>query len=56
MTKKVLISIVEEKDVAALVELIQKDLGYDDAKEDFIRRQILKLDANRETVFVAEIY
>ena len=34
MTKKVLIRIVEEKDVAALVELIQKDLGYEDAKED----------------------
>ena len=56
MTKKVLIRIVEEKDVSALVELIQKDLGYDDAKEDYIRRQILKLDENRETVFVAEIY
>lgn len=49
------IRIVEGKDVAALVELIQKDLGYDDAKEDFVRSQILKLDTNRDAVFVAEI-
>ena len=49
------IRIVEGKDVAALVELIQKDLGDDDAKEDFVRSQILKLDTNRDAVFVAEI-
>ena len=35
MTKKVLIRIVEEKDVAALVELIQKE---DDDRNDLIRK------------------
>ena len=53
--RKMVIRIVEEKDVADLVNLIKKDLGYADAKEDFIRNQILKLDTNREAVFVAEI-
>jgi len=44
----------EEKDVPALVTLIQKDLGYAEAKEDFVRTQFLQLDKNREEIFVAE--
>jgi len=45
----------EEKDVPALVTLIQKDLGYEEAKEDFVRSQFLQMDTKREDIFVAEI-
>jgi len=45
----------EEKDIPSLVILIQKDLGYAEAKDDFIHDQFLQLDKNRDEIFVAEI-
>jgi len=45
----------EEKDLPSLVTLIQNDLGYAEAKEDFVRNQFLQLNKNRDEIFVAEI-
>jgi len=52
---KISIRTAEEKDIPSLVILIKNDLGYAEAKEDFVRNQFLQLDKNREEVFVAEI-
>jgi len=45
----------EEKDIPSLVILIQNDLGYAEAKEDFVRKQFLQLNKNREEIFVADV-
>ena len=44
----------EEKDIPDLTVIIRNDLGYSDAKEDFIHQQFLNMDRNRETILVAE--
>lgn len=44
-----------EKDIPELVILIQQDLGYSDAQENFVHSQFLNMDANREEIFVVEI-
>jgi len=44
----------EEKDITSLVIIIQNDLGYAEAKEEFVRNQFLQLDKSREEIFAAE--
>ena len=44
-----------ENDLSDLLELIRKGLGDEDAQEDFVRANLLKLPPEREAVFVADV-
>lgn len=48
------VRVAEISDINRMAEIFNKDLGYPDCSEEIVKRQFLKIDKNREQVFVVE--